>query len=82
MPAVRDLLCLRGSGTSPLGVGAIPVAADDLHLGVAAQPCGQRLGVPAGKYVEWSAGRQIDEEGGVGIALAQSEVVDAQDTDF
>lgn len=68
MPAVCDLLGLRGSGTSALGVGVGPVPADDLHLRVAAQPRGQRLGVPAGKYVERLAGLQVDQEGGVGIA--------------
>lgn len=81
MPAVCDLLGLRGSGTSALGVGAGPVTADDLHLGVGAQPRGQRLGISAGKYVKRSAGLQVDQESGIGIVLAQSEVVDAQDTD-
>lgn len=70
MPPVRDLRLLRGAGTGALGVGAGPVPADDLHLGVTAQPVGQRCGVPAGQHIERPAGLQVDEDGGVRIALA------------
>jgi hypothetical protein len=45
MPAVRDLPGLWGTRSRTFRVGAGPVLADDLRLGVSAQPGGRRGGV-------------------------------------
>jgi len=62
----------------PLGKGARPVARDDVDAGVLAQPSGQRVCLAAGQQRHRAVPFEVHQHGAVGIALAQSPIVDAE----
>jgi hypothetical protein len=72
---VGDLDSVRRPGP---GVGARPIAADDLDPGVGCQPVGQRPGVAALDEVERRAGLDVDEQRAVVLAAPHREVVDPE----
>jgi hypothetical protein len=79
VPGVRHLPGLRSPAAGVFGVGAGPVTADRLDLGVAAEPGGQWLGVPAGQYIDRAPFFEVHQDCGVRVACAQCEVVDPED---
>lgn len=78
MPPVADLHRFGQSLADRLAVGAGSVPADVLGPGVLAQPRDQGLGGAVGQDVDPRAGLGVDEHGGVSLASAQGEVVDAE----
>jgi hypothetical protein len=72
---VGDLDRVRCPGPGAVGVGARPVAADDLDPGVGCQPAGQRLGVTALDEAGRRAGLDVDEQRAVMLAAPDREVV-------
>jgi hypothetical protein len=70
VPPVGDLDRFGCAGSGAFGVGAGPVATDDLYSGVLAQPCGECDGFPIGKDIDGSVRVQIDEYGRVDLAAA------------
>lgn len=79
VPGVCHLLGLRSPAPGTFGVGTGPVTADNLGFRMAAQPGGQRLGVPARQHIDRAASFQVHQDRGVRVALAQREVVDPED---
>ncbi|MCL4369470.1 MAG: hypothetical protein M1380_00975 [Chloroflexi bacterium] len=79
MKTVGHLDGVGGACSRSLGVGFRPVPGDHLHPGVFPQPSCQSLGIPILGEVDGAVGLQIDEQGGVGVATAQGEVIDAED---
>ncbi|GLX38229.1 hypothetical protein Sros01_43020 [Streptomyces roseochromogenus] len=79
MPAVGDFNHVGGGFLDRTGVGRGPVPSDDLRTGVLAQPGGERLGGAVAQDVHDAAGLDVDQEGSVGAALAEGELVNAQD---
>jgi len=78
VPAVTGL-DRAGQGTADrLAVGAGPVPAYDLHAGVNAQPRLRHAGGPARQDIDALPGLGVDHDGGVVVAAAQREVIDAQ----
>jgi hypothetical protein len=73
--AVSDLDRVRGTVPEALGIGPGPVPAHDLHAGMLAQPGGQRAGLTAGQHVDGPAGAHVDQDGVVGLAPADREIV-------
>jgi hypothetical protein len=57
------------------------VAADDLDTRVGPQPRLEAAGQPVGQDVDPLAGFDVDEHGGVTLAPAQGEVIDAEDAE-
>ncbi len=51
---------------------------DDLGAGVLAQPVGEDLRGPVGQNIDDPVGFHINEEGSVGTALSESELVDTE----
>ncbi|MFD5572685.1 hypothetical protein [Streptomyces cadmiisoli] len=51
---------------------------DNLGAGVLAQPVGEDLRGPVGQNIDDPVGFHIDEEGSVGTALSESELVDTE----
>lgn len=77
--AIRDLLGLRRPDPSALSVSAGTVPANDRHLGVIAEPGSQVLPVAAVVEVQRPVGGHVDQYRAVVAALAEGEVVDAED---
>ena len=78
MPAVSDLDCFRGALAGAVGVGAGPVAADDLGSGVLLQPVRRRC-PPRGRAAgPRAAGLGVDQDRPVVAAAAEREVIDAE----
>lgn len=75
---VGDLQSVGGSAAGTLGVGACPVSADDLHAGVTDQPGGQRPGFTGREHIDHSVVFDAGQDGGVGLATADREVIHAQ----
>ncbi|SEU47638.1 hypothetical protein SAMN05421811_13028 [Nonomuraea wenchangensis] len=75
VPPVGDLGGVRRAPGDAFGVGAGPVAADDLDPRVGAQPCGQGVGRPVGQHVHHGAGGDVDQDGAVGVTSPQGEIV-------
>jgi hypothetical protein len=78
---VGDLDRLRGSGADALGVGPGPVSAHSLDLGVLLKPGRQRAGLAVGQHVHRLMGAHVDQDGVVGLAAADREVIDTEDAD-
>jgi hypothetical protein len=77
VPAVRHLQGLRGRGSGGFGVGAAPVAAHHLDLGVSRQPCRHRLRVAALDHLDRPPCLKIYQDRRVDVAPAQGEIIDA-----
>lgn len=77
--AISDLFGLRRADPSALPVTAGTVPADDLHLGVIAEPGSQVLPVAAVVEVQRPVGGHVDQYRAVVAAPAEGEVVDAED---
>jgi hypothetical protein len=79
VPAVGNLLGLGGGFRRRFGVGGPAVAAEDLDLGVLAQP-GLQLGpVSTRQQFDDLAALQVDDDRAVDVALAHGPVVHADD---
>ena len=65
--AVRDLDRARGADSRALRVGAVPVAAEDLHAWVGGHPSGRRTGVPGREHVDHAVGLSAGQDGEVGL---------------
>ena len=77
MPAISDLHRV-GQGTADgLGIGRRAVTAHDLDARMLAQPRFQGVGGAVGQHVDPLMGLGVDDHGGIAVAPAQSEVVDA-----
>ena len=71
---------LRSAGANAVGIGAGPVAGDDLDAGMRLQPGGDGLGTAVGQQVDRPVGTlQIDDNGAVAPAAAPGPVIDADD---
>lgn len=79
MPAISDLDRARHGFLDGLRVGAGTIPADDLDAGVFAQPGGEGLRRAVGQHVDHAPGLDVDQHGAVGAALAERELVHAQD---
>jgi hypothetical protein len=78
MESVRDLESVWSTEPGTLGVGARPVPADDLHAGVSGQPRGQRPRFACREHIDHVMGFSAGQDGGVGLAPADREVVHPQ----
>jgi hypothetical protein len=79
MIAISDLLGLRRPDARTLRLTAGPVPADHLHLGVFAEPRGEVCALAPVVEMQWTMGGHVDQHRAVVTALAESEVVDAED---
>src|SRR5215475_1349474 len=79
MIAISDLLGLRRSDACALCITAGPVPADHLHLGVVAEPCGEVFALAPLVEMQWTVGGHVDQHRAVVTALAEGEVVNAED---
>jgi len=79
VPPVGDLGGQRGALGCALGVASAAVPADDLHAGMGVQPGAERLRRPFRQHVHRPARLDVNQDGAVDVALAQREVIDAQD---
>src|SRR3954465_9348197 len=70
------MACLAGS----LGVGAGPIADDDLDRRMVLEPRGQGLGRAVGQQVDAAPALEITEDRAVVAALAPRPVIDAEAT--
>src|SRR4051812_45989879 len=70
------MACLAGS----LGVGAGPIADDDLDRRMVLEPRGQGFGRVVGQQVDAAPALEITEDRAVALAFAPSPVIDAEDT--
>lgn len=75
---VGDLEGVGGTESGTLGVGARPVAADDLHAGMSGQPRGQRPRFTCPEHIDHAMGFSAGQHGGVGLLPADREVVHAE----
>lgn len=82
MPAVTNLHGVGQSTTDGLGVSRGAVAADDVDARMSAKPCFQGVGRAVGQHVDPLVGLGIDDHGGIAVAPAQSEVVDADHSGY
>lgn len=80
MPAITDLHRVRQGTADSLGIGRRAVTAYDLDARMFVQPCFRGVGRAVGQHVDPLMGLGIDDHGGVAVAPAQSEVVDADHT--
>jgi hypothetical protein len=80
--AVGHLDGVRCSLPGALGVGAGPVAADDLHAGVVFQPLGESVGLAVVQHVDGPVGVHVNQDGRVGMAAPFGEVIHAQHGDL
>jgi hypothetical protein len=78
MPAVSDLDRAGRTVAGTLGVSAGPVPADHPRARVRLEPVGQRPGLAARQDVDGPPGGGVNQDGGVDVAAAQREVIDAQ----
>ena len=76
---IRDLGGLGGPVARPIGIGSGPIARDDLHPWVGPQPLRQGLGLPIGQQGDRLPAFQIDQDGPIGLAFTEREIIDAQD---
>src|ERR671920_1754779 len=79
MPSIRDLDRPRRPERDTAGVLARAITGDDADAAVVLKPVGQRRGAPVRQQVDDAMPLQVDENGSVGLALAQRPVVDTQD---
>jgi hypothetical protein len=75
---LSDLGGLGCPGARPIGLGASPIARDDLHPRVGPQPRRQGRGLPIGPQGDRLPAFPIDPYGPRGLACSQGELVDAQ----
>ena len=80
MPPVGDLNGLRRSLAGSIGVGAGPIADDDLDRRMVLEPRGQGLGRAVGQQVDAAPALEITEDRAVALAFAPGPVIDAEDT--
>jgi hypothetical protein len=80
MPPVGDLNGLRRSLAGSIGVGAGPIADDDLDRWMVLEPRGQGLGRAIGQQVDPAPALEITEDRAVVAALAPSPVIDPEHT--
>lgn len=78
VPSISDLDRVGRAGARTVGVGAGPVSADDLHLGMVAEPLGQRVGVAARQDLDRTVGGHVDQHRAVHVPTSEREIVDAQ----
>src|SRR4051812_50106618 len=78
MPPVGDLNGLRRSLAGALGVGAGPIADDDLDRRMVLEPRGQGLGRAIGQQVDAAPALEITQDRAVVAALAPSPVIDPE----
>ena len=80
MPPVGDLNGPRRSLAGSIGVGAGPIADDDLDRWMVLEPRGQGLGRTVGQQVDAAPALEITEDRAVALAFAPGPVIDAEDT--
>src|SRR4051794_31222742 len=80
MPPVGDLNGLLRSLAGSLGVGAGPIAHDDLDRRMVLEPRGQGLGRTVGQQVDPAPALEVTEDRAVAPAFAPGPVIDAEDT--
>ncbi len=78
VPAVGDLVRVRGAVPGALGVGAGPVPADHLHARMSLQPRLQRGRLPVRQHVGRDAALHVDQQRRVRVPAPQREVIHAQ----
>lgn len=78
VPTVRDFHGIRRCLFDRASVGRGPVATDDLGAWMLAQPSGEGLGGTVGQNIHDSTGLHVNEDGSVGAAPAEGELVDAE----
>ena len=76
--SVCDLEGVGGAEPGSLGVGARPVPTDDLHARVAGQSGGQGPGFTCPEHIDHTMVFDAGQDGGVGLAATDREVVHAQ----
>ncbi|GAW37287.1 hypothetical protein RA2_04364 [Roseovarius sp. A-2] len=79
MEPVSDLLRLRCSLPSSLGVETAPISANHFHLGVSLQPVGAADDISILKNVDHHATLQIHNDRAVGLRFPPAPVVDPDD---
>ncbi len=79
MEPVGYLQSVRGTAPGAVGIGARPVPADDLHARVTSQPGGQWPGFAGREHIDHAMVFDAGQDGGVGLATTDREVVHAQD---
>nr|WP_309050451.1 hypothetical protein [Streptomyces sp.] len=81
VPGIGNLPGLWCTGLGAFAEGAGTVAADNPHLGVFAQPCGEGVRGAVREDIDRAAGAHVDEDRRVGTTAAHSELVDTQTWD-
>jgi hypothetical protein len=77
---ISDLGGLGGPMARPIGIGSGPIARDDLYSRVGPQPLRQGLCFPIGQQGDRLPAFQIDQDGPIGLAFPEREIIDAQDS--
>ncbi len=78
MPSISNLHRIwAGRGRSE-AAAAVAITADDLGAGVRGQPRDESVGRTVGKQIDHRRGVDVDQDGAVGPALAEGEVVHPQ----
>lgn len=76
---ISDLGGLGGPVARPIGLGAGPIARDDLHPWVGPPPRRQGRGLPIGPQGDRLPAFPIEQDGPLGLAFTEREIIDAQD---
>jgi hypothetical protein len=78
MKTISHLDGIGRSSPRSIGVSLRSIAYDHLHTGMLAQPVSQGLGFASGQEVNRLAPFQVDQDGGIGLAPAQRQIIDSQ----
>jgi hypothetical protein len=78
MPTVGDLDGLRRPLAGSIGVGAGPIAHDDLNRRMVPEPRGQGLALPVGQQLDPAPALEITQDRAVVAALAPGPVIDPE----
>jgi hypothetical protein len=77
--AIGDLGGLGRPLAGPVGIGSRPIAGHNFHPRMCSEPLGHGVGLPIGPQGDRLPAFQIDQDGPIGLAFTEREIVDAQD---
>ena len=77
VPAIRDLLSLRGALSSRLRIRACTVTANDLHSRVGFEPFRNRIGFSIREQIHHPMGFHVHQNGSVAMSPTDGPIVDA-----